>query len=642
MVVIGDPPMLQSIRDRVQNWFFLTIMVLIAIAFAFWGVERFFESKASARVVAQVGKHEITDRAFQSAYQRTRRQLQMQSNQKITPAIDKNLKEQVVQQLIRSYVLSEAAMTQGYQVVPQQIDSVLVSIPVFQENGRFSNQRFQQVTQALLFTQAGFIDQLRSDILINQLHAGVIASSFVLPDEIERVEALLGQQRDISYAVIPFSQFSANKPISAKDMRAFYDIHQQQFRTPEQVSVSYVRLSLKELAKQQHFTIQQLKDYYQSNIAHFSQPAKYQIAQILVSLAPKAKGQELTKAMAKVANIQARLKKGESFTEVAKSQSDDKVAARKGGLLPWMLASKIDDSLRAEVKALKVGAITQPIRTQYGFIITKLIAKQARTVRPFAEVRNQIQLNLAQQEAEKLFASKSDELANLSFSESNSLQAASAALNLPIQTSELFTKQGGKGIANNPRVLAAAFSPAVLQQGYNSDVIDMGDDSALVLRVNKHVPSAIKDFSAVKSFIKTTLAQQQVKQQAQELAQQWVKAMTKGEKLSQLVKKTAFKLTQLENIKRHDKRVKQIIVDEAFTLANPTFNPKGSVSALALPEQGYAVVQVTKVMPGKTTPLNSPQNQAIATQLARTWGTMNYNLYVQQQLAAHNITVNLP
>src|SRR5665648_186395 len=123
--------MLQSIRERAQGWIAWTIVSILVLAFAMWGVESYFTGGGGAKnVVAKVGSHEITQGELNLAYDRMRRHQQMQQGDEfsLTPQAEADLKQKAMDQLIRNEVLSKANNSSGFRIANTQVDAVLATI----------------------------------------------------------------------------------------------------------------------------------------------------------------------------------------------------------------------------------------------------------------------------------------------------------------------------------------------------------------------------------------------------------------------------------------------------------------------------------------------------------------------------------
>ena len=110
----------------------------------------------------------------------------------------------------------------------------------------------------------------------------------------------------------------------------------------------------------------------------------------------------------------------------------------------------------------------------------------------FDAVKDKVKETYVHQHAEEKFAELRDQLADMTYEHPDSLQLASKTLNLPIITSELFTKEkAGKDISQYKKVRDTAFSNDVLNLQNNSDVIQLNPETVIVLRVKSHIASTL-------------------------------------------------------------------------------------------------------------------------------------------------------
>lgn len=100
-----------------------------------------------------------------------------------------------------------------------------------------------------------------------------------------------------------------------------------------------------------------------------------QAAHIFLKLDPNAKEEEVQATKTKAENIYKELKDtdGKSWDEAVQKYSDDKGTVRQGGILSPFPVNRIVPEFIAVIKQLKPGEISEPLRTNYGFHIIKLI-----------------------------------------------------------------------------------------------------------------------------------------------------------------------------------------------------------------------------------------------------------------------------
>ena len=116
---------------------------------------------------------------------------------------------------------------------------------------------------------------------------------------------------------------------------------------------------------------------------------KIQAAHILIKIPPNATPEQISASKEKADQIVERLKNGESFDEVAKQASEDKLSASKGGVLPEFGTGKMVQEFENAAFALqKDGNFSEPVKTEYGWHIIKRISKTE--LPPFEEMKTDL------------------------------------------------------------------------------------------------------------------------------------------------------------------------------------------------------------------------------------------------------------
>ncbi|GAB4280828.1 MAG: peptidylprolyl isomerase [Marinilabiliales bacterium] len=101
------------------------------------------------------------------------------------------------------------------------------------------------------------------------------------------------------------------------------------------------------------------------------------VAHIMVSVPADADEQKQKDAEAKINDIYQKLQNGEDFAELAKTYSDDKGTAQKGGELNWFGTGRmVPEFEKAAFEIQKIGDFSKPVRTNFGWHIIKLLDKR--------------------------------------------------------------------------------------------------------------------------------------------------------------------------------------------------------------------------------------------------------------------------
>ncbi|MGD9153679.1 MAG: SurA N-terminal domain-containing protein [Gammaproteobacteria bacterium] len=622
--------MLQSLRDKLQGWIAWTIITAICLVFALWGVHSYLYGRAADNVVAKVNGTKITKQQLDVVYNQMRRQQQLQLGANYSPS-DKAaaaLKQTALQSIISSMVLNKAARSDGFRVDPVLVEALLAKMPIFQVSGVFSQAKFEQFVNTLLYSTDAFLAQLKNEILVSQVKNGIVGTAFTLPQEIDQLIKLVNQKRSFNYLIIPMEHFLAQVKLPAKAVENFYHENLDNFKLPEKVSIQYLQLSMANLMRGIKPTAVQLKDFYNTNIVSYTKPKRWHLAGIMIAVPKHASKQQMNQAQQKLNLVVNKIKQHVDFAALAKQYSDDTATAAKGGEWSWITEAQLPTELRAVLPNLKkAGDITVPIKTMQGYYVLQLLGTQPQQVISFNKVKDKVLQAYKQQAAERKFADLRDKLANITYENADSLQPAAKQLSLPIQTTDLFTKNGGKGIAANPRIIAAAFDDEVLSQHENSDPIDLSDNSVVVLRIKRHVPASVKKFVEVKTQIANQLRRAAAAQQAEDLGNTVIKELQSGKTLNDIANKYHLNKRVITNVGRHAKKPDTNVLTAAFHIAPSMKKSVPAVTGLSLPTNDYVVIVLTGVKEGDVKQLTASARQAFQQTAIQQLGLLEYQLY---------------
>ncbi|RKZ83542.1 MAG: peptidylprolyl isomerase, partial [Candidatus Parabeggiatoa sp. nov. 3] len=466
--------MLQKIRDGARGWLAWVIVTIICIPFALWGIGEYLHP-APKRVVAEVNGVELSERDFkQEVSQQQSRLRAMFQNQ----GIDFSFTDEQLQQLRKNtldYMIEEELLVQSVRDADMRVSDALLATRIhtfqaFHEEGKFSQARYEQTLGYQGMNPTEFEWKIRRALLTDQIREGVLRSALVTDYDQQQRTRLEEQQRSISYLIISTSHFDDSVTITDADIKKDYKEHAKQYRIPEKVSIEYVELSEKNLSlTKQEIEESTLRKRYEERKASFTTPGQWKARHILIKV--DTTQADVEAANQKAQEVLAKIRAGESFEELAKEFSDDPGSKRKGGDLGWFGPGTMVKPFEDAVKTLKMGEVSELVKTQFGFHIIRLDDAIPEVTKTFAQMREQLKQEFQKERAESEFYGQVDQFANLAFEHPNSLEVLIDTLKLESKTTELFERRGGKGILSNRKLIEAAFSDTVLKEGYNSDPI---------------------------------------------------------------------------------------------------------------------------------------------------------------------------
>ena len=142
---------------------------------------------------------------------------------------------------------------------------------------------------------------------------------------------------------------------------------------------------------------EQVNEFYQKNPDKFQQGERVRASHILISIPQGADAAAKAKAKAKAEGVLKDLKAGKDFATLAKANSDDPGSGAKGGDLDFFEKGQMVGPFDQAAFTLKPGETSELVETQFGYHIIKVTEKQASRTVPLADVREQIQQYLDNQ-----------------------------------------------------------------------------------------------------------------------------------------------------------------------------------------------------------------------------------------------------
>ena len=99
------------------------------------------------------------------------------------------------------------------------------------------------------FTATAFEEGLRQSLATQQLRDGVVDSTLITAAEQDQIVALLKQQRELQYLVLPLEKYVAQSTVDDAAIRDYFEANKSRFVNPEQAQLQFVELNLSEIAE---------------------------------------------------------------------------------------------------------------------------------------------------------------------------------------------------------------------------------------------------------------------------------------------------------------------------------------------------------------------------------------------------------
>ena len=622
--------MLQNIRDKSQGWIAKTIIGMMVVLMALFGVDQIFQSVSNSQDAAEVNGDVISLNELARAADMQKRQLQQQLGNNFDESLinEKLLRDAALKGLIDRQLLLQGAADADFALSDAGLDQMILQEPQFQVDGKFNAERFDTLVRQMGYTRQQFRQMLREEMLIMQLRAGLMGSTFATDAEVADFARLEKQTRD--FATLTLKAAPAGIEISPEDIKAYYDEHAAEFLSPEQVQLEYLELKKSGFFDQVEVTEDELQGQYQKEIAGLAE--QRQAAHILIEVNDKVGDEQARK---KLEDVQQRLGKGEDFAALAKEFSEDPGSAGSGGDLGYAGPGVYDPEFEKALYALKSAEVSAPVRSAYGWHLIKLLGVQPADVPSFDTLKEKLTKELKEEKVEQRFVEASKELENLSFESSDLVQPAQE-LGLEVKVSELFGREGGKDLSANRQVLQAAFSEELLDNAANSQLIELDPDTVVVVRVKVHNKPEQLPLEAVSTVIQDQLLTQRAAEAAKKDGEQLLAALREGKSLAG--EKVADQTWDVvEAASRSQENIAPEVLRAVFRMPKPEAADKPSFTGIALANGDFVLIRLNGVSDAQVV-LSEPEKAEYRRFLAARQGQQDFAAYRRELEESADIT----
>lgn len=603
-------------------------LALITLPFAFFGVESYIRNAANDNHVAKIGDVKITQQQFQQALRDQQERLRSQFGN-IDPKLLDNpqARKAVLDDLIDQRLLLVEASKSHLVAGDDAVRRAISGIQAFQENGRFSPERYEALIKAQGMTVAGFEAQLRQDATLQQLAGGVAQSGFMARTVSDRVLALQGEKREVMEHRLAADDYLSQVKLEEGAGKKFYDANSKRFEIPEQAKAEYVVLSLQAIESQVTVSDAEIKSWYEGHKDRYQQPEERRASHILIAADKGDKAQAKAKAEEVLKEVQ---KNPAAFPELAKKYSQDPGSAAKGGDLGFFGRGAMVKPFEDTVFKLKEGETSGIVESDFGFHIIKLTGIHSGKEKALSEVRPEIEAELKKQAASRKFAEAAEGFSNLVYEQADSLKPVADKFKLTVQQSGWLTRQPNpaNGPLANEKLLGAVFSEDAVKNKRNTEAVEVAPNTLVAARIAEYKPAALQPFDALKDKIEAMLKRQEAQALVKKAGEAKLAALKKGEP-EQVSWGAAKTVSRLDPGSVQPQAVPAIFKADAAKL--PAY------AGFELPG-GYALYKVVKVDAGDK--LDDAKRQAMARQLNGLAVQEDVQAYLAALRARYKVEIN--
>ncbi len=563
-------------------------LALIALPFAFFGVESYMNQGSIGNDVARVGEAKITRYALDEAL-REEEQTQRRANPNFDSKTLRSAegRRAVLENLINRQLLWNEIERLKILVPDEAVRQVIAAQETFQDNGKFSNERYNLFLAGQGLNPLRFESDLRRDLALRQIIYAFTRSNIVNAQSAHLLFRLQTDKRQMAMKTFKTADFLKEVTLKENESKAYFESNPKAWIKPARAQIEYVVFSPEIVAQKIEIQNEEIKERYQANLAQFEVPEARRASHILIAF-DKNKEESKKEARLKIEKIQEELKRDlQKFVQIASKESQDWGSRKEGGDLGFFAFDAMDENFSKATFLLEKNQLSPVVETEYGFHLILLTDIRPKRSKSLEEAQNEIMETLRNEKALRFFNEHAEEFVNITYDQFDSLEPVAQKLNLKVEKTDWVEKE--KGDEHHPllneEILKRVFSPEAIEEKRNTEALDLGNHTLISARVKVFEPSSVPPFEEVAKKVEESLKNEKAlllaKNKAQETLKEW-------EQNENAVKAEEFSISRFDAAMHEDALPQEVV---RAILAMPLKKIPAFTQVL-VPEWGVVLLQL--------------------------------------------------
>ena len=565
--------MLQSIREKATGWIAYIIIIGISIPFAFWGIDQYFAG--GTNTVAIVDSEKISNERLTLIYRDKLKELKsvMSDNPEELNLQEKILKRSVLDDLIDNTLVKNFSLENNLNVSDKILANDIQNNKFFKSKGSFDYGKYEMILQRQGLDPSMYESIRREEIRNNLFFSSIMNTSFYSTQEIENLENIKYETRDIASINLSYQDYQDFKEnITEKEIKEFYEQNKSFFLKPKKYKIEYVLFEKSDFINDIEVSTEALYGFYENNIDKYTEKEQTKVKQIFIKNKNNEGFDDLEtndNADKKVSTIVEQLIEGKKFEDLVFKYSDDELSKNKNGELGWISKGDLKQDLDKEIFKTKVNNYSAPVKTPNGVYIFYIDKIKEPVIKDFNLIKKTISDDFKNFQKVKKFNEASEELSNIAFETSDSILPVAEYLNKNITETRndvlsIISKE--TSVFKN-ELVKQELSKANVQNGTNSNIVEYESGRYVIFRIKESSENNFKEFNDVKSEIKTLIVIQNSIKKIDNKMKDYISQLNNNKSLEKLSKKLKKKIKYKKQLKRDDQSVPPDFSNTAFLLS---------------------------------------------------------------------------
>lgn len=319
--------------------------------------------------------------------------------------------------------------------------------------GGFVRRQFQQTIAEF---EAGLMEDIAVEMRLRRM---VTDSVGVSDEEVRNIFHERNDRAQVEWAAVDRDDLRSAVSVTEEKLAEYFEANKLRYRKPEERACKLIEIGADYATDDIDLSETEIEIYYRENQYRFENPERYQVRHILFATMEKSE-EESEEARKKAEEVLEQLRGGGDFEALAAEHSEDPANADTGGDLGWITPGSMVPEFEQAAFALQAGELSpEPVKTDYGYHLIRLDAKEAGAVKPLDEVRGRIREDLIVERSQSTRLALIDNTLAAAEEHGVDLEKAGEAVNLPVMAFESFSRDAlPDDLPQAARLLDAVFS----------------------------------------------------------------------------------------------------------------------------------------------------------------------------------------
>ncbi len=520
--------MLKLLRKYSRSWLIAVAIGAIVVVFVFWGIGGFQSGRFQE--VASVNGEPIFLTTYIQQYNQLMREFQERAKGELTEEQFKalGLKERALNLLIEQALLFQAAKRLGIDVSTPELQQHIRNLPYFQEDGRFSQRRYQAILARARVKPADFESGERQNLLNQKIIHTVTAFAKVSEGELQELFRLIKEEVEVNYLAVSPEPLVAKQSPSEAAIATYYKEHPNEFQVPDRVRMRFMLFRPQDYAGEAKPAPGEVDEYINEHEEEFTRPKVIQVREIFLALPPKATSAKRQELERKAKSLLQQAKGAKDFAKLVEAHSEDPDSRKKGGDLGEIKRGDKPASWDKAAFSLAPGEVGLA-QTSKGFHVIKLEEIKETEKLPEAEARARAAQKLKEEKNREL-AKEAAQRARGEVTPGNFVEVAKK-FKADLKETPLFAL--GDQIPGLDLTRTLKQTALALKVNELSKVVDLPTGFAII-QCQERQPAHVPALEKVKERVRLAVSRQQAGAQAEKETAGLLDRLQKGDPLAKV------------------------------------------------------------------------------------------------------------